>query len=432
MHGGGLGFLRGGGDLHGGLVDCPYQIAHLVDGEVDRVGDGAGEILGHGGGYRQVTVGQVGDFIEQTQNGGLVALVLLGGFLQAAAGVLHHHRTDEDHRGQRQRAEHVGGQGIQVTAVGQLLETDGQVGGLVQQGLRGAEDVAGRFAHLEQFGRGFQDLVHRAGNEFEQLGDLRQTLARLGLGYPGNLHGAVAFQHGVEHAAEQAGVAAEHVGGLHRVLVTGQYLVDRTENPFRQQRLALGHGHLGGGRAALQQDVHHFLVLDLQLRNGFRQGGGHLVQGQHGLFAGKDHVGIAAQAVPVFFHRIHLRGDIEGHHRQAGIQIAHGQVTPAAIEVVTGVLEQGEGLGLARRRFGGVLGDTLRQHAQLTRVGDVLGVVARLHVQVGEVGKQQHDGDDQTDEQADDQRAAAHAGKHISCVAFIHEWPPPGPTAIPM
>ncbi|MCY1413176.1 hypothetical protein D9M71_286020 [compost metagenome] len=279
--------------------------------------------------------------------------------------------------------------------------------GLVQQGLRAAEDGVRRFPHLEQFRRGLEDLVHRAGDEFEQLADLVQAVHRLGVGHPGDMHRGVAFLHGLEHAAEQAGVAAEAVGGLHRAVVAGQHLVHRAEDTFGEQRLALGHRDLVGRSAVLQQDVDHLLVFHLQLRDGFGEGRGHLVQGQHGLLAGEDGVGVLAQQVPVLLHLVHLRLHRDRARRQGGALVTLGQDVPALLEVDARLLQQLEGLGLARRRLGGVLGDPLRQHAQLAGVADVLLVVVRLGVEVGEVGEQQHDRHDQDHEEPGDQRTAA-------------------------
>ena len=68
VHGRRLGFLGRARYLHGSLVDGGYQFTQLVDGVVDRVGDRTGEILGYGGGYRQVTVSEVADLVQQSQN----------------------------------------------------------------------------------------------------------------------------------------------------------------------------------------------------------------------------------------------------------------------------------------------------------------------------------------------------------------------------
>ncbi|MNM82020.1 hypothetical protein D3C81_940410 [compost metagenome] len=232
VHRRGLGFLGSGGHLHGGLVDGFHQFAQLVDGVVDGVGDGAGEVFGHGRRHGQVTVGEVGDFVEQTQDRRLVAFVLLGGFGETAVGFAHHHQADEDDRAEHQDTQHDVGDLVELPAVGQVLEAVGQLRGLVEQGLRTAEDGVRRFPHLEQLRRGLEDFVHRAGNEFEQLGDLVQAAHRLGVGHPGDVHRLVAFLHALEHAAEQAGVAAEVVGGLYRAVVAGQHLVHRAEDTF--------------------------------------------------------------------------------------------------------------------------------------------------------------------------------------------------------
>src|SRR5690606_25164205 len=79
---GGLRFLRRLRYLQCGFVDLRYQNPQLVDGEVDRVGDGAGEVFGYRRRGGEVTVGEIGQFVEQTQNGVLVAFVLLGGLAQ--------------------------------------------------------------------------------------------------------------------------------------------------------------------------------------------------------------------------------------------------------------------------------------------------------------------------------------------------------------
>src|SRR5690606_1787401 len=374
VHRGSLGFLGGGGHLHGGLVDRRYQVAQLVDGVVDGVGDGTGEVFGYCRGHGQVTVGEVGDLVEQSQNRRLVTFVLLGGFSQTMVGFTHHHQADEDDRAQRQGAQHVTEQGIERTAGSQIIETGGQIGRFVQQGLRHGKDGVRRLTNLEQFRRGFENLVHRTGHEFEQFGNLGQTLEGLLVGHLGDFHRRVAFQHRRQYTTEQAGITAEHVGSLYRVFVTGQNLVHRTENTFGQQRLTLSHGYLGSRCTAFQQDVDYFLVLDLQLRNGFRQGGGYLVQRQYGLFAGQNGVSVLPQAVPVLLYRSHLCLYRLRCRWQAAAGVAIGQVAPALLEVVARIAQQPEGFGSTGRRFSGVLGDTLGQYAQLTGVTDVLGI----------------------------------------------------------
>ena len=71
-----LRFLRRLGHLVGRGVDAAHQRAQFLDREVDRVGDGAGHVLGHRRLHGQVAVGEVAHLVQQPQNGFLVALVL--------------------------------------------------------------------------------------------------------------------------------------------------------------------------------------------------------------------------------------------------------------------------------------------------------------------------------------------------------------------
>ena len=85
VHRGGLRFLRGGRHLHGGFVDRRDQGAQRFDREVDRVGDRAGDVFGDRRLDREVAFGERSHFVEQAQNGFLVALVEFGGDLVALA-----------------------------------------------------------------------------------------------------------------------------------------------------------------------------------------------------------------------------------------------------------------------------------------------------------------------------------------------------------
>ncbi|MNZ79129.1 hypothetical protein D3C78_977240 [compost metagenome] len=131
----------------------------MVDGIVDRVGDGTGEVLGHRDRHGQVTVGELLDLIEQAHDRLLIALILLGGFLQLTMGCPHHHQADQDDRGQRQQPQNIPAHSIEGTPGCQVLEAVGKVRGFVEQCLREAENVPGRFANAEQLGRGFEDFI---------------------------------------------------------------------------------------------------------------------------------------------------------------------------------------------------------------------------------------------------------------------------------
>ncbi len=60
------------------VVDRGHELAQGVDRVVDRVGDGARDVLGHGRLHGQVAVGEARQLVEQPQNRLLIALVLLG------------------------------------------------------------------------------------------------------------------------------------------------------------------------------------------------------------------------------------------------------------------------------------------------------------------------------------------------------------------
>src|SRR5690554_121309 len=76
MHRRGLRFLSSRGHLYRSLVNGLYQRAQLVNREVNGVSNRTGEVLGYRCLYRQVTVSKVAELIQQTQNSGLVTLIL--------------------------------------------------------------------------------------------------------------------------------------------------------------------------------------------------------------------------------------------------------------------------------------------------------------------------------------------------------------------
>src|SRR5690554_3277501 len=108
VHRSGLGFLGGARNPHGGFVNRRYQAAHLVDREVDGVGDGTGEVLGYRGLGGQVTVRGVRQPVQQTQNRGLVLVGLGRFFLVAHLGFFLQGEADVDNGGEDQGQQDVG------------------------------------------------------------------------------------------------------------------------------------------------------------------------------------------------------------------------------------------------------------------------------------------------------------------------------------
>ncbi len=172
--------------------------------------------------------------------------------------------------------------------------------------------------------------------------------------------------------------------------------------------MALGYRDLSRRGTTFQQDIDDFLVLNLQLGNGFSQSTGYLVQRKNGLLTGNNGVGVTAQRGPVLLYRIDFVAQRLRHSRQADALVTLREVSPALIELVPGLLQRRECLLRAGCRFHGVLGDLLGQYAELSRVSDVLVIVIRLRVDVREVREQQNDRNDQYDKQAGGQRIATH------------------------
>src|SRR5690606_37431133 len=185
VHGRALGFLGSHGHLGRRVVDGLYQGAELLDGEVDGVGNSPGKVLGYCRLGGQVTIGPVGDLVEQAQNRRLVTLVGGGGFSQALARFAGHLQADQQDAAQRDDTQQIAEQGVDPARVAALLEPGGQIGDVVQQHLGVGEDVVRRQAHLVQLRGGHQDLVHRVRHEAEQVGNFGETANRIGVGHLG-------------------------------------------------------------------------------------------------------------------------------------------------------------------------------------------------------------------------------------------------------
>jgi len=151
------------------------------------------------------------------------------------------------------------------------------------------------------------------------------------------------------------------------------------------------------------------------------------VQRQHRLFAGQDGVGVFQQAFPVQLHGAHFRAHAGRRRWQAGSGVAFLQIAPAPGKIVARIAQQLERSGLAGGRFGGILGNALGQHAQLTGVANVLFVVSGLGIEVREIGEQQHDEDNQCDEQHDDLRPTPRPFHWLACFCFYHRSSPVNP-----
>ena len=234
LHGGGLGFLHRCGHLACRPVDGGHQFAQLVDGIIDRIGNGTGKVFGHRGGHGQVTVGQVGNFVEEPHDRILVSFVLFSRFTQLAVGFAHHHQADQDNRCQGQQAQNVATDNVQRATAGEVFKAIGQGRGFVEQGLRQAENGVRRFAHMEQLRRGFEDFVHGTGDKLKQFGNFLQAGAGILVFNLGNTQPFIAFKHAVEHLPETVGITPKGTCSLGGIFVAGQHRIDRSQNTLGQ------------------------------------------------------------------------------------------------------------------------------------------------------------------------------------------------------
>src|SRR5690606_1492654 len=188
----GAGFIGGGGDVFRRVLNARHQFPQLENGEVDGVGDGAGEILGHRRLGGQITVTEAFDFVQQTQNGLLVLFVRLAGLPQAAARAGVHLQADEGQQDQGDQARHQGGTVGQGAALGQCGAGGGMAGARRQRRRRLVESLLGGLAGAEQRRGGVEDFLYRVAHEFELGGDRLQALPGAAIGDPADAEGDVA------------------------------------------------------------------------------------------------------------------------------------------------------------------------------------------------------------------------------------------------
>src|SRR5690606_4790225 len=149
VHGRGLGFLGGGSYSYRSTTNRLYQSAHLVDRVVDGVGDGTGEVLGYCGLGGQVTIGQVGQFVQQSQDRVLVLFILLLGGGQTFLGVAVQGKTDKDNNRNHGGQDGKGQGRADQTGAGLGGEVVGQSRQFGQQTLGVLEDVTCGGTNLE-------------------------------------------------------------------------------------------------------------------------------------------------------------------------------------------------------------------------------------------------------------------------------------------
>ncbi len=165
-----LGLLRGGGNLRRSFVDGRYQVTNSVNGEIHGVRDGACEILGYRGVVGEVTVGEVGHFVQQSQDGFLVLLVLVFGGLYTAPLVGKHLYAKPGQDQQCHGAEGVSHLRLYETFFRGPRIAVLQLQGSGKQGIGISTGAAGGSLQGQQFFGNIQQLSHVVGHRTEQHG----------------------------------------------------------------------------------------------------------------------------------------------------------------------------------------------------------------------------------------------------------------------
>ena len=300
LHGGGLGFLRAGGDLHRGVVNRGHQGTQLLDREVDRVRDRAGHVLGHGRLHGQVAFRERAHLVQQAHDRLLVAVVeLLGGLVAQPVGTPQ--RPDQAGQGgQGQQA----GQDAHPDATddaGVLQRTEGgerreQVLAVRQQLVGTGRERFGGTLRLDQVARAGHDRVQVRLHALPEREGLVQRTDRAGGGDLGDVGAAIAQR--VHRTIEHRGVAAQRAGRDLRAGTACPQFGDAAGHGRRGHHLLQRGEHLAGAGATRGQAADDFVQLRLQLGHLCGEAVGLACEPEHGLLRTGDLVGALGQRIP--------------------------------------------------------------------------------------------------------------------------------------
>jgi hypothetical protein len=162
--------------------------------------------------------------------------------------------------------------------------------------------------------------------------------------------------------------------------------------------------HLRRRRAAGRQAAHHFVELRLQVGDARGEAVGVAGQAQHRGLGGDQLFGVAGDRRPGLADL----GDLPGYARLVAVAVAQGG--HVAIDAGLGLLEVGEGFGVAGDRLPALDRQLLRQHLQAGGRGTGPGQAAALPGRHAGVQAQYQDRDRQHDQPEADPEVAGLAG----------------------
>ena len=263
-----LRFLCGGGYLHRGLVDRRDQRTQRFDREVHRVGDRAGDVLGHRGLDRQIAFGERSHFVEQAQNRFLVALVQFSGDLVALAlaANLGDAEPDDEDNGNR-RSDQTQPQVRPRTLCRQFGDAQRQRLGLEQHGLTVDRCLVRGLLDVLQSGRRVEQLLHRIGEIDPLLVDVAQDFLRVRVVHRADVEIRIAVDQTGQHHAVELRVARQSVGSGLRIFTTLQDRLHAALHAVGQQHFARRNHDLAGRAVLLGQRLDHFFHARVEHRH---------------------------------------------------------------------------------------------------------------------------------------------------------------------
>ena len=396
----GLCFLRLRSHLAGGRVDPGHQVAQRFHGKVHRVGDGAGHIFRNRGFDGQVTIGQRTHFIQQAQDGLLVALVDLCGVERTPSLDDIQVQTDEEQHQQRcRRQADPGGQRRPQLTLAQAGIFNGKRARLIGQLGRVKNDFIGCFAYLEQIGGPAENGVDVNLDLFEHRLNLGQRGQHLLVAHRRNVQRVVAQDQALQHLVEQLRFAAEGIGGRDRATAATENFADSTQHAVGQYQLATGEIDLRGWRAGADHGLNRLVRQRLQARHVGRECDRRISQVEHQLRAAQDASGLAVNALPDLFQCRKAVVDLTRRRRQCGGRIAVAQLVDRVGNDVASFGELVEGVEVADRGFTGSLRQLLSTHLDFRGQRQILGFLRVALVEQEEVQRNRADQTNQNQEQ---------------------------------
>src|SRR5450755_3830906 len=373
--------LRIGGRLRhlvGRGVDPAHQRAQLFDGEVDRIGDRPGDVLGHRSLDREIAVGEISHLVQQPQNRFLVALVLLLALVRSHARVVEEDLAQRDEPEQSEEGEgHRGPEG-KVARPRLAVEFGGQLVRVGQQRFRFLVDHSRGALGDDQPRHVLENRVDAVLIRGELLLQVGQRRASILGPHAAEAQGVASLEQAVEDVTEGSGVLAEQERHFGVDFVGRNERVRVLRDALRKHRKLIGEIDLAQ-RPAPRRDLRRRLLRELEQlvvalvdrieALGKRHQRGLVVDHVGGVFL--DHRPARNDLVQKRLQGL-VAGGIDAHALDAP---ALGQRIEVGTEAIPGILESLESGHVALHGERRSARKALRKHLPIVRQFQILGAM---------------------------------------------------------